>query len=119
MDSKTGLEWQFKSPGKMTWYQAQQYAASLSLEGKKGWRLPTLAELESLLDRTKPVRMEDPSCERMFLFEMNGPTGHRQPMVPIQGVHGSFSLMEAISSAIINGIPIMFVAYADNPLFGS
>jgi formylglycine-generating enzyme required for sulfatase activity len=52
-DPKTGLEWQFESPGEMTWYEAQEYAESLSLDGKKDWRLPTLAELESLLDRTK------------------------------------------------------------------
>ena len=52
-DPKTGLEWQCKSPDKMTWYEAQEYAGSVSLEGKKDWRLPTLAELESLLDRTK------------------------------------------------------------------
>jgi formylglycine-generating enzyme required for sulfatase activity len=52
-DPKTGLEWQFESPGEMTWYEAQEYAESLSLDGKKDWRLPALAELESLLDRTK------------------------------------------------------------------
>jgi len=66
-DPKTGLEWQYESPGKMTWYEAQEYAASLSLEGKKDWRIPTLAELESLLDRKKersdgrpPMREEVP-----------------------------------------------------------
>jgi hypothetical protein len=52
-DPKTGLEWQYQSPGQMTWYQAHKYAASLSLTEKHDWRLPTLAELESLLDRTK------------------------------------------------------------------
>jgi formylglycine-generating enzyme required for sulfatase activity len=52
-DSKTGLEWQCESPGEMTWYEAYEYAASLSLGGKQDWRLPTLAELESLLDRNK------------------------------------------------------------------
>jgi formylglycine-generating enzyme required for sulfatase activity len=52
-DPKTGLEWQCESPGEMTWYEAQEYAESLSLDGKRNWRLPTLAELESLLDRTK------------------------------------------------------------------
>jgi formylglycine-generating enzyme required for sulfatase activity len=52
-DPKTGLEWQFESPGEMTWYKAQEYAESLSLDGKEDWRLPALAELESLLDRTK------------------------------------------------------------------
>jgi formylglycine-generating enzyme required for sulfatase activity len=52
-DPNTGLEWQCESPGEMTWHEAQEYAKSLSLDGKRNWRLPTLAELESLLDRTK------------------------------------------------------------------
>ena len=66
-DPKTGLEWQCESPGEMTWYKAQEYAKSLLLDEKKDWRLPTLAELESLLDRTKarpegrpPMREEVP-----------------------------------------------------------
>ena len=66
-DPKTGLEWQVESPGTMTWYEAQEYAKSLSLDGNKDWRSPTLAELESLLDRTKarpegrpPMREEVP-----------------------------------------------------------
>lgn len=66
-DHRTGLEWQCESPGEMTWYEALEYAKSLSLDGKKDWRLPTLAELESLLDRTKarsegrpPMRQEVP-----------------------------------------------------------
>jgi formylglycine-generating enzyme required for sulfatase activity len=66
-DPKTGLEWQCESPGEMTWPDAQKYAKSLSLGGKGDWRLPTLAELESLLDRTKarpegrpPMREEVP-----------------------------------------------------------
>jgi formylglycine-generating enzyme required for sulfatase activity len=51
IDPKTGLEWQCESPGEMSWYEAQEYARSLSLGGKNDWRLPTAAELESLLDR--------------------------------------------------------------------
>jgi formylglycine-generating enzyme required for sulfatase activity len=52
-DPKTGLGWQCESPGEMTWHEAQEYAESLSLDGKRNWRFPTLAELEFLLDRTK------------------------------------------------------------------
>ncbi len=51
----------------MNWYEAREYAESLSLDAKEDWRLPTLAELESLLDRTKarpegrpPMREEVP-----------------------------------------------------------
>jgi hypothetical protein len=53
LDPASGLEWQFESPGMMTWQRALEYAASLSLDGKDDWRLPTLAELETLLDRSR------------------------------------------------------------------
>jgi len=61
IDPKTGLEWQCESPGEMTWHDTLSYARSLSLGGKDDWRLPTLAELESLLDRTRyrPVMREE------------------------------------------------------------
>jgi hypothetical protein len=66
-DPKTGLEWQCEFPGEMTWHNAQEYAESLTVDGKRDWRLPSLAELESLLDRTKarsdgraPMREEVP-----------------------------------------------------------
>lgn len=50
-DPKTGLEWQCESPGEMSWVEARRYANSLTLKGKKDWRLPTASELETLLDR--------------------------------------------------------------------
>ena len=50
-DPKTGLEWQCDSPGKMTWDEAQAYARSLALDNRNDWRVPTAAELETLLDR--------------------------------------------------------------------
>jgi len=51
-DPKTGLEWQFDSPGEMAWQAALEYAEALSLDGKSDWRLPTLSDLETLLDRS-------------------------------------------------------------------
>jgi len=50
-DPKTGLEWQCESPGEMTWDEALEYAKSLSLGGKDDWRIPTVLELDTLLDR--------------------------------------------------------------------
>lgn len=51
IDSKTGLEWQYESPGEMSWQDAIQYSESLLLDSKNDWRLPTAMELETLLDR--------------------------------------------------------------------
>lgn len=51
-DLETGLEWQCRSPGEMPWHAALKYAASLVLDRKSDWRLPTVSELETLLDRS-------------------------------------------------------------------
>jgi hypothetical protein len=53
IDPITGLEWQHESPGRMTWHQAQSYARELVLAGSSDWCLPSVRELESLLDRTQ------------------------------------------------------------------
>jgi len=37
-----------------TWSEAQSYCAGLTLDGL-GWRLPTLAELQSIVDLAMPV----------------------------------------------------------------
>gem|GEM_PF-432072 len=64
-DPKTGLEWQHESAGEMTWYEALEYAQSLSLGDKDDWRIPTALELETLLDRSalydtlRPVMREE------------------------------------------------------------
>jgi len=65
IDPQTGLEWQCESPGEMSWFEAQEYAKSLSLNGKRDWRVPAAAELETLLDlktlfeRVRPLVRED------------------------------------------------------------
>jgi hypothetical protein len=51
LDPKTGLEWQCESAGEMSWGEAMEYAQSLLLNGKEDWRLPTVLELDTLLDR--------------------------------------------------------------------
>lgn len=52
LDPETGLEWQRESPGEMSWLDALAYSRELELDGKTDWRLPTVSELETLLDRS-------------------------------------------------------------------
>ena len=62
-DPETHLEWQMESPGAMTWEEALRYAGSLVFAGKNDWRLPSVFELESLLDRRRyrpVIRQEVP-----------------------------------------------------------
>lgn len=51
IDNVTGLVWQRNVPSQTySWFGAKAYCAGLTLAGQSGWRLPTLIELESVLD---------------------------------------------------------------------
>ena len=59
LDRETGLVWE-KAPGtveKKSWIGASRHCATLSLGGRRGWRLPTLQELSSLLAPTQTSPM--------------------------------------------------------------
>lgn len=49
-DKRTGLLWQKDgiTSGKLNFYQAKEYANKLRLGNVKGWRVPTIKELESI-----------------------------------------------------------------------
>jgi hypothetical protein len=67
-DPATGLEWQMKSPGEMSWDEALHYAKNLVLAGKNDWRLPSAAELETLLDRKTLLEQMRPSMRKEVPF---------------------------------------------------
>jgi hypothetical protein len=54
LDKETGLVWE-KSPDTTTrtWADAIVYAYQKTVGGRKGWRLPTVEELASLVDPTQ------------------------------------------------------------------
>jgi hypothetical protein len=53
-DNYTELLWEKKVIyQKYKWKNAQQYCKNLTVDGYKGWRLPSKKELLSLVDRTK------------------------------------------------------------------
>lgn len=68
VDPQTGLQWEFRSPGTMTWDEALEYARTLTLDGKSDWRLPTALELESLLDRKTLLERIRPIMRRDVPF---------------------------------------------------
>jgi hypothetical protein len=53
-DLATGLQWQkAQDANDYTWPNAKTYCDGITLGGKTDWRLPTFAELESLIDYNK------------------------------------------------------------------
>jgi hypothetical protein len=67
-DPRTGLEWQMNSPGEMSWDEALRYAENLVLGGRNDWRLPSAAELETLLDRETLLEQMRPAMRKEVPF---------------------------------------------------
>ena len=62
-DEATSLMWQQVTPEKiMNWNRATTYCKNLKLGGYKGWRLPTITELSSLVDSTRSNPAIDSNC---------------------------------------------------------
>lgn len=54
LDKETGLVWARATPApQMDWMSAMLHCQNLNIGGRKGWRLPTVEELASLVDVTR------------------------------------------------------------------
>ena len=54
LDVETGLVWQQSpSANTFTWWSALSHCYTLEVGGRKGWRLPTIEELASLVDTSQ------------------------------------------------------------------
>ena len=63
-DTATGLMWQRQDDNVMrTWENAMGYCEDASIAGYNDWRLPTIKELESIVDSTR----DDPAIDPMFI----------------------------------------------------
>ena len=62
MDMTTGLMWQQEEVKAVTWEEALAYCENLDLAGYRGWRLPNIRELLSLVDDIR----RDPSINTVF-----------------------------------------------------
>jgi len=69
-DNVTGLVWQREvAQGTYTWNDAKTYCSALSVAGASDWRLPTAAELLTIVDSSR----FNPAIGAAFLNSPNGP----------------------------------------------
>jgi hypothetical protein len=67
-DKETGLVWEkIPASGTYTWLAATKHCYELDLGGRKGWRLPTVDELNSLIDMSNPDTVKLPLGQNIFV----------------------------------------------------
>ena len=85
LDRETGLVWQRDTIDTMSpWYNAQEYCYGINIGGRKGWRLPTIEELATLVDPTETI----PSLPDGHLFT-NTKSSHYWSSTTEEEYHGS------------------------------
>ena len=89
LDQETGMVWQrYPSAAKLNWYDARTHCADASIGRKKGWRLATIHEINSLADPSAGTP-EFPSIHP-FRF----PSAFGDPGQPSEGPYWSATTKE-------------------------
>jgi hypothetical protein len=78
-DNETGLVWAHPlhwegQPWPMSWDWAKKECANLAVGNRKGWHLPSVTELASLIDMSNPSELKLPAA-MPFIYQQT-PQGH-------------------------------------------
>jgi hypothetical protein len=112
-DETTGLMWQQVTSEKiMNWNQAIVYCKNLKLGNYKGWRLPTITELRSLVDFSRYNLAIDMDCfpDTVLAFHWSSST-EESPTKYAWGVAFSYG-----QSYIINTNRLHYVRAVKGPI---
>ena len=60
LDRETGLVWEKDTGGKFNWQEAINHCYNAYIGGRGGWRLPTIAELTTLIDKSQTPILGEP-----------------------------------------------------------
>lgn len=71
-DSCTHFVWQKESGDSMTWADANSYCSNLTLANQSDWRLPSISELNSIIEYNKA-----PALDSTFIYKANEATPDR------------------------------------------
>ncbi|MGM9490375.1 DUF1566 domain-containing protein [Ideonella sp. YS5] len=67
-DNETGLVWAQPLQYTYSWYMARETCLNLNLGNRKGWRLPSVTELATLIDMSNPSQLKIPA-NWPFIFQ--------------------------------------------------
>jgi hypothetical protein len=76
----------------INWYDAQSYCENLELQGNSLWRLPSISELESIVDRSRP---NPPLIIDSFTYAEGGPYWSQDGHDPFLGTGNAGTFPEA------------------------
>jgi len=75
VDASTGLTWTKKDSGSVNWDQANSYCTNLQLDGRSGWRLPTIDELQAIYDPSAKWKIKGDLTFFDWVWSSNPGTG--------------------------------------------
>lgn len=74
LDSRTGLEWTARDHDQsLAWEDADRHCRELRQDGRAGWRLPEIGELQALYDKQAGQRCGDQRCRLDPAISLAGP----------------------------------------------